>query len=203
MKKQTILKLLILAMTATCCGIEAFADTSAELVFRTSIPRAASIKLLSSRSIPSASPTTGIIDGTLCAVFELDSNDTDGGPDFVITAEAAHSSGNFNAYDGEGNILFTNETQLPSSTDVAEAFSRTGDNYNAILYPVTIDSPFTINFQASHVTYGNCYIVNLGGETEGTITHTVGPSPVAGTFSTTKDTAGTYKATVTITAIST
>ena len=52
-------------------------------------------------------------------------------------------------------------------------------------------------------TYDSCYKVNfLDDVAEGSIVHAIGGTPVANTYSIGEDTAGTYSATVYITAVS-
>ena len=83
--------------------------------------------------------------------------------------------------------------------------AKTGgsNNANVIAYPVTVSatSPLTANFDSGN-SKGSCYIIKINGGTEGTVTHTVGGTPISGTYSVGQDQAGTYQATVTFTAYS-
>ena len=83
--------------------------------------------------------------------------------------------------------------------------AKTGGSNNAkvIAYPVTVNatSPLTANFDSGN-SKGSCYIIKINGGTEGTVTHTVGGTPINGTYSVGQDQAGTYQATVTFTAYS-
>ena len=201
MRKEIITKILLTLIVAGF-SLEAYADTSANLVFKTSVPKASKIVKLSAGSPVTANPENGTITGTLSSVFELDSNDTENASEFVITSTVETSSGAVAAYDSEGNIAFTNSDALPTCSAVSNALSHSGDNPNVIVYPVTITtSPFTSTFRAGYKTYGNCYVINLNGETEGTVTHSINSTPVTGTFHRTKDTTGVYRATITISSV--
>ena len=201
MKREIITKLLITVLAITT-GLEVYADTEANLLFRTVVPKATRITKLTSGPSIVANPETGMISGTLQSVFELDSNDTEGTNEFVITASVDTSAGAVSAYDYWGNIAFTNTEALPTPTVVNEALTHTGDNPNVIVYPVTITaSPFKYKFQPGYKSYGYCYRIDLDGETEGTVTHAIDSNPIAGTFHSTKDTSGVYRATITITAV--
>ena len=201
MKREFITKLLLILLASTL-PTKVYADAQANLVFKTSVPKASKIIKLSSGSPVTANPETGIITGTLRSVFELDSNDTEDTNEFVITSSVETSSGAVCGYDYWGNIAFTNTEALPTTAQVNEALTHTGDNPNVIVYPVTVTaSPFTSTFQPGYLTYGYCYRINLNGETEGTVTHSIDPTPITGTFHKTKDTAGIYRATITITSV--
>ena len=201
MKKYIIAKLLMMMIVSTI-GTKVYADTQANLVFKTNVPKASKITKLTSSTPVNANPENGTISGTLSSVFELDSNDTEDTNEFVITSSVETSTGTVSAYDYWGNIAFTNSEALPTAVQVNEALTHTGENPNVIVYPVTITaSPFTSTFQPGYKTYGYCYRINLNGETEGTITHSINSTPVSGTFHKTKDTSGLYKTTVTITSV--
>ncbi len=201
MKKNIIIKLLTIILVSGI-GTSVYADTQANLVFKTNVPKATKIEKVSTSTPVYANPETGTISGTLSSIFELNSNDTENSNEFVITSSVETSTGTISAYDYWGNIAFTNSESLPTSVQVNEALTHTGDNPNVIVYPVTITaSPFTSTFQPGYKTFGYCYRINLNGETEGTITHSVNPTPVSGTFHKTKDTSGLYKTTITITSV--
>ena len=201
MKREIITKLLLIILSSTLVT-KVYADAQANLVFKTSVPKASKIIKLSSGSPVVANPENGTISGTLSSIFELDSNDTENTNEFVITSSVETSSGTISAYDYWGNIAFTNSEALPTASQVNEGLTHTGDNPNVIVYPVTITaSPFTSTFQPGYKTYGYCYRINLNGETEGTVTHSINSTPISGTFHRTKDTSGVYKATITITSV--
>ena len=204
MRKENLAKLLILTMFLSI-GMEAKADTQADLVFRTSVPKATAIRNLLKGAAPiTVNPETGALTGgTLAAEFQLDSNATDESQTFVMTSSVQTQSGNVSGYDSSGNLLFTNINNLPTSEDISDALSHGGYNRNVIVYPVTVttSSPLTSAFQAGHATYGNCYVININGAETGTVTQTVNASPVANTFHKTRDTAGTYQAVITLTAV--
>ena len=202
MRKEIITKLLILILAFS--GVEAYADTQADLLFRTTVPKATSIKKTNrSGSSVTVNPMTGVITGELTAEFELDSNIIGENQVFVMTSSVQTQSGNISGYDSQGNLLFTNISNLPTSADIAEALSHSGNNCNVIVYPVTVvtTSPLTSQYQTDYETYGNCYVINVNGGESGTVSQNVSSSPLANTFHNTRDTAGTYQAVITITAI--
>jgi len=203
MRKEIITKLLILSLLAFS-GVEAYADTQADLMFRTTVPRATSIKKTNRSASPvTVNPLTGVITGELTAEFELDSNIIGENQVFVMTSSVQTQSGNVSGYDSEGNLLFTNISNLPTSADISEALSHSGNNCNVIVYPVTVvtTSPLTSEYQTDYETYGNCYVINVNGGESGTVSQNVASSPIASTFHNTRDTAGTYQAVITITAV--
>ena len=204
MRKESLTKFLILMLIAGF-GTKAYADTQANLVFKTNVPRATSIKKMNrDASTITVNPSNGTLTGgDLAAVFELDSNVIDESQKFVMTATINTQSGIVPAYDSSGNLLFANTTNLPTESDVSEAMSHSGNNCNVIVYPVTVTttSPIENEFNAGHATYGNCYVIDINSAETGTVTQTVTPTPIANTYNNTRDTAGTYRATITITAV--
>ena len=201
---MNILKASILLLSSILIPLCAYADVQANLVFRTTVPTAVSISKKSPAQSISASPETGVLSSILQSVFELDTNDTDETSEFIMSSTLETSSGNVSAYDAYGNLLFGNIDVLPSEQDVSEAKLHTGNNNNVIVYPATVitSSPFTSEFKSSYKEYENCYVIYVNDGTEGTVTQSVSSTPIAGTFSKTKDTAGTYKAVITLSAVS-
>ena len=204
MKRENLTKILLVLLIAGF-SLQAYADTSADLVFKTYVPKATAIKKLLGGSAPiTVNPDNGnLIGGELKAEFELDTNVTDENQTFVMTSSIQTQDGNVSGYDGSGNLLFTNINNLPSSSDVSEALSHSGNNCNVIVYPVTVTttSPMTSEFQAGHSDYGNCYIINVNGLDTGKVTQSVNASPISNTYHQTRDTAGTYRAVITLTAV--
>ena len=207
MKKKNILKLLITTILIAICSTKANAAVEGKMLLLVEDPPTASITVDSSASTSSTSVTsieTGAI-GTLVTVFNLETNGTDENFDFVITSSITYDGGSESAYDSSGNILFvnTNASSMPDAAAVSQAKSRSGNNFNVISYPVTItqSSPFTSDYQANYKTYGNSYVIKVNGGTSGNVRHTVGPTPVSGTYSNVGDEKGTYQATITMSAV--
>lgn len=169
-------------------------------------PPTASISINSGSTTPSTSLTanTGVI-GPLQAAFDLSTNGTDDDFDFVITSSITYDGGSASAYDSNGNILFVNTAanSIPTATDVSNAKNGIRPNHNVISYPVTmiLDSPFISTFHTNYKTYGNSYVINVRDGTEGKVIHSIGSNPVENTYSPTGDAAGTYRATITMSAI--
>ena len=205
--KNNIIKNLIVLSIITICGTKAYADAEGSMLLMVENPPTASITIDNARSTTTTAITsadTGMI-GTFETVFNLETNGTDSDFDFVITSSITYNGGSESAYDSLGNILFTNTNAyaLPDYAAVSQAKSRSGNNHNVVSYPVTItpDSPFTSSYEPNYGTYGNSYVIRVNGGTSGSITHTVEPAPVSGTYSKTGDASGTYQATITMSAV--
>ena len=59
----------------------------------------------------------------------------------------------------------------------------------------------TVEYVPNTVQYGNCWQVRVNNGTEGTLTQTIGGTPIAGTFNVGHDSSGSYQAIVTFTAV--
>ena len=92
---------------------------------------------------------------------------------------------------------------MPTEGAVSNAISGVRGNKNVIAYPITITTSGDMDYEYSsgHATYGNCYKITLNGETEGRVTHSVGATPATNTYEYTYDAAGTYQATITLSAV--
>ena len=108
------------------------------------------------------------------------------------------------AYGQNGCILFGNILATPTMSAIEDAKTGGHNNANVIAYPVTVTttSPLTNSFEASNAQYGACYAIKVNGGKEGTVTHIVGGTPISGSYNVGQDQAGTYKATVTLSAVS-
>ena len=114
--------------------------------------------------------------------------------------------GEVSGYTENGALLFTNTTVLPTSSAVNNAKVGGKDNRNVIAYPITmnITDPMSVTYDSSRATDEGkgCYVIKINSANEGTLTQSVGGTPVANTYSIGQDEAGTYKATVYLTTVS-
>lgn len=211
MNKTNKLKLLILIIAAGLCSIEAYGDTEVEQMLQTSVQPAVAIsKSTGSIENGTINAETGVHTG-LRSVFTLQTNGTDDEYDFIVTSAVQTQAGSVSAYGMDGIILFGNETDLPTESAIEDAKIGGGNNKNVIAYPVTATittvnaaagDPMTVEFQQNHGIYGDCYVVKVNNNSEGSLEHLVGTTPVGKTYGIGQDAAGTYKATVTFTAVS-
>ena len=181
-----------------------YADTQAEQSLETAVqPAVAITKSENSIESTTVNPANGVHTG-LSPIFNLQTNGTDDDYDFIMTSRIETTSGVVSAYTNSGAILFANILTMPSVTDVANAKIGGNINKNVIAYPVNLSLtyPFTSQYQTNYGIYGDCYVIKVNSGTEGTITHTVGSTPVVDSYNISQDPAGTYKSTVTFTAFS-
>lgn len=204
MNKINKLKLLILIIAAGLCSIEAYGDTEVEQMLQTSVQPAVAISK-SDASIESGTinAETGVHTG-LKSVFTLQTNGTDDEYDFIVTSAIQTEAGNVSAYGTDGILLFGSITELPTEDAVSDAKMGGGNNKNIIAYHVTavITEPMTVEYQPSYGLYGDCYVVKVNNASEGILEHIVQTTPVGKTYMIGQDAAGTYKTTVTFTAVS-
>ena len=205
---KRVIKLLILMIIAMGFAPQANADTRARLRLLSSVLSSVSIqKEASSVESGTLNVTNGVVDNEMRSVFTLQTNLPDEDCDYIMTSSINTDGGSVSGYGYSGGptLLFTNSNHLPSGTDVSNAKAGSGTNKNVIAYPITVtlgNGNMSASFQQDYSTYGDCFVILVNGETNGTITQTLNPNPVAGTFNTTHDTAGSYTSTVTFTAIS-
>ena len=203
MKKVNLLKTLsIITLLALCAG-RSYADET-ELPQRLGAevdPTVSITKSMSSVETGTINVETGANSGVLC-VFNISTNGDDDDYDFYLSSTFPIDGEARSAYDGNGNIIFGNVSNPPSEAAVTNAIAGGTNNKNVIMYPVTVTvgNPMTVS-TTTHATYGNCYKVLLNGAQEGSLTHTVGAAPVTNTYILSQDASGTYRATVTLTAI--
>ena len=203
-----VIKLLILAIIAMGLAPQADAGTRTRVRLLSSVLSSVSIqKEASSVETGSLDVTTGVLSSPMTSVFTLQTNLTDDDCDYILTSSVNTDSGAVSGYGYAGGptLLFTNSSNLPSGTDVSNAKAGSGLNKNVIAYPISVtlgNGNMSVSYQQDYSTYGDCFVILVNGETNGTVTQTVGTNPVASTFRTTHDTAGNYTATVTFTAIS-
>ena len=184
---------------------KAFGDASVEQMLNTSVPPAVAIEKTASLENGSINPETGTHTG-LSASFKIQTNGTDEDYDFIVGAKINTMDGEVSGYTENGALLFTNTTVLPTSSAVNNAKVGGKDNRNVIAYPITmnITDPMSVTYDSSRTTDEGkgCYVIKINSANEGTLTQSVGGTPVANTYSIGQDEAGTYKATVYLTTVS-
>lgn len=193
-------------VTAVLSGTaRAFGDASVEQMLNTSVPPAVAIEKTASLENGSINPETGTHTG-LSASFKIQTNGTDEDYDFIVGAKINTMDGEVSGYTENGALLFTNTTVLPTSSAVNNAKVGGKDNRNVIAYPITmnITDPMSVTYDSSRATDEGkgCYVIKINSANEGTLTQSVGGTPVANTYSIGQDEAGTYKATVYLTTVS-
>jgi len=199
-------KLLILLATALIGGSAVYATPEEYLLLGVEASPTISIeKNAASYESDTVEVTTGRTSGNLKSVFTLQTNGTDDDYDIVITSTLETDGGEVSAYGlsgGHPTLLFGNMTNLPTGTDVTNAKTAGNFNRNVIAYPINliVSSPVTATYQQNYSTYGDCIVVRLNGSKATSVMQSVGANPVAGTYVVGQDTAGTYKAIVTMSA---
>lgn len=204
MKQINILKtIFVMTLLALCAG-KSYADgAEIEHMLHASVQPAVAIsKSASSQETGTINVTTGVNSGVV-SIFNISTNGTDGDYDFYLSSTFPINGESRSAYDGNGSIIFGNASNPPSESAVTNAIEHGTNNPNVILYPVTlnIENPMTVTATV-HADYGNCYKIELNNAQEGTLTHTVGTTPIVNTYILSQDSAGTYQATIMLTAIS-
>lgn len=206
MKRLDSRKILALLITAMLGITGAYADPEQDLILRTGVPATVSIeKNAASFESDTVNVETGRHSGNLKSVFTLQTNGTDEDYDFILSSSLESSGGTVSAYGlsgGNPTLLFGNIANLPSLADVTNAKAAGSSNCNVIAYPINliVTSPVTAQYKQNYSTYGDCVVVKLNGSKATSIMQMVNASPVAGTYVVGQDTAGTYKAVVTLTA---
>ena len=204
MKTRILSKLSIFLMTAAIAAGSSYGYSEAEQSIQTTVQPAVAIeKLSSSIENGTVNPQTGVHTG-LKSVFSLKTNGNDDDYDFIINSRIITEDGEVSAYGQNGSILFAHTLALPSQSAIEDAKIGGNNNKNVIAYPVSavVTTPMEVNYQSNFSNYGDCYVVKVNSATDGTVTHTVNPNPVSGTYNITQDQAGTYKSTVYFTAVS-
>lgn len=202
MKHNLLLKQLILVTAVLVGTVQAYGYADVEQSVSTDVQPAVAISKISSNESGTINPVNGVSTG-LSASFKLETNGTDEDYDFVVTSTLPTTDGEVSAYGQNGCLLFGNVTSLPTAAAVADAKVGGNNNRNVIAYPITmgITEPMSVDF-ANSTQYGDCWVVKVNTGNEGTLTQTVGQTPVVNTYSIGQDESGTYKATVTFTAFS-
>lgn len=199
---KLIFNTLILILVVLFSTQEAFSQASAGQMLRTSVQPAVAIEKISSVENGSISAAKGEISGSLSSSYKLQVNDGEN-YDFIIYATLLTATDTVSAFDKNGDLLFSNNTNLPTNSAVENARANIEGNANVIGYPfeITIDENMSLNFTTDK-TYSECYKVNLtNSATSGNLLQTISGAPTTNTYSLGEDLAGTYKATVYITAV--
>ena len=203
MKKQNLLKTLILVISVLFSTQQAFSQASAVQTFSTSVPPAVAINKLSSSNTGTIDPVSGEIIGNLTSSFNLEVNDGKT-YNFIVYSSMLTADGSVSAFDKNGNLVFGNTTHLPLSSAVANAKENIAGNANVIVYPfkLTTDTNMAQTF-GPDATYEKSYKVNFTEDVaEGSLIHSISGTPITNTYSIGEDTSGTYSTTVYITAVS-
>lgn len=204
MKTRTLSNLFIFLMTVVATTGVSYAYAEAEQSIQTTVQPSVSIEKTAS-SIETGS--VNALDGThtgLKSVFALKTNGDDGNYDFILSSRIKTTSGEVSAYGNNGQLLFAHTLTVPTESDIADAKAGGNNNKNVIAYPVnaTVNSPMTVGFYNNYGAYGDCYVVKVNASQDGTVTHSVGTTPVSGSYSIGQDQAGTYQSVVYFTAVS-
>lgn len=199
---KLLVNILILIMSVLFSAQEAYSQASTGQTLRTSVQPAVAIEKISSVETGNLSAITGEIFGSLSSTFNLQVNDGES-YDFIIYATLLTATDTVSAFDKNGDLLFSNNTNLPTNSAVENARANIEGNANVIGYPfeITLDENMSLNFTTDK-TYSECYKVNLtNSATSGNLLQTISGAPTTNTYSLGEDLAGTYKATVYITAV--
>lgn len=191
-------------MTAVITAGRSYGYAEAEQSIQTAVQPAVAIeKLSSSIETGTVNPQNGEHAG-LKSVFLIQTNGNDDDYDFVVTSRINTANGEVSAYGQNGCILFAHTLALPTQSAVDDAKSGGSNNRNVIAYPVSavITNPMEVSYQSNFGNHGDCYVVKVNSESNGTLTHAVNSIPVSGTYNITQDQAGTYKSVVYFTAVS-
>ena len=199
--RHNLLKSFILIL-ALVGATRAYGYAEVEQSVTTDVQPSVAISKTISQESGSIEPSTGVNTG-LNASFNIQTNGTDDDYDFIVGSTILSTDGEVSAYGQNGCLLFGNTISLPTASAINDARVGGNNNRNVIGYPVTmsITEPMSVDFTNS-TTYGECWVVKVNAASEGTLNQTIGQSPVAQTYSVGQDEAGTYRATVTFTAIS-
>lgn len=191
-----------------CTGAKVL-GAEAELLLGTEAPLSVSIeKTASSVEATTIDVATGVNNGSILqSVFTLQTNGTDDDYDLILSSAIQISGGATSGYANIGGktvLMFANIENLPTESDISNLRSSGTQNYNVIAYPIvmTTSSPMTSEYYADYSTYGECIVIKLNGATTGSVKQLVKATPLVNTYRIGHDTAGTYKAIVTFTAIS-
>ena len=205
MKKRNILTSLILITAVLTSTVKAFGYAKVGQQLKTDAQPAVAIEKVSSNDSGTINAETGV-HGGLNASFTLQTNGDDSSYDYILTALTPTSNGTTSAFtktSGKTGIVFVNVDHEPTLSDIENAKISGGNNANVITYPIemNITSPMTVEYVPVNSTYGACWVVRVNNANEGTLIQTIGGTPIGRTYKLGDDAAGTYRATITFTAI--
>lgn len=205
MKIRNILTSLILITAVLTGTVKAFGYAKVGQQLRTDAQPAVAIEKVSSNDSGTINAETGI-HGGLNASFTLQTNGDDSSYNYILTATTPTTNGTTSAFtktSGRTAIVFVNVDNEPTMSAIEDARAGGSNNANVITYPIdmSITSPMTAEYMPAHATYGACWIVRVNNANEGTLIQTIGGTPIGRTYTLGDDAAGTYRATITFTAI--
>lgn len=201
MKKQSLLTVLIIVTSVLLSTVKAFAYTEVGQTVILSAQPAVSVKKESAKESCVIEARYGTHDG-LSASFLLKTNGTDEDYDFIVGSNLTVGDSEYSGFTKNGNLVFANTNYTPTSDAIYDALQEGNQNPNVIVYPfnVVVEPPMTANF-GKHSLHGDCYLIKVNGQSEGTITKLVGGNPIADTYKLGDDLMGSYQAVVYITVV--
>lgn len=157
-------------------------------------------------------PLTGVLSNKLTAIYKVDTN-VSSSHDFAfimqvkVNTQAGLQNALANTASGAsiilGNIDPLHHPTLAAVNNLKTIPTSPLANANAISYPITATTTFPSVAIANLSTYGGlCFQLNVGLVQTGTISAAVATSAVPNSYSFTNDLAGTYQATVIMSAYS-
>lgn len=202
MKKQDLLTGLILVISVLISTVESYGYTEVGQTVQLAAQPAVSVKKVSAKESGFINAYNGSHEG-MNASFLLQTNGTDDDYDFIVNSTLTISEGTYSGFSKNGNLLFINTNARPTVEAVNDAIQEGSKNPNVIVYPfeVEVTSPMTAEY-GTHSTQGNCYMIKVNNQSEGTINQIVKGSAVTGTYNLGIDQAGPYQAVVYITTVS-
>lgn len=201
MKKHSLLTILILVTSVLASTVKAFGYTEVGQTVQLAVQPAVSVKKVSANESGIINAANGS-HGGMNASFLLQTNGTDDDYDFIVGSNLTIGEGTYSGLSKNGNLLFINMNAYPSADAINDAIREGNKNPNVIVYPfsVEVSSPMSADY-GTHSTQGNCYLIKINEQSEGTINQKVGGSAVPGTYNLGVDQAGPYQAVVYITAV--
>lgn len=202
--KRNILTSLILITAVLTSTVKVFGYAQVQQRLRTTAEPAVAIEKLSENNQGEINPELGT-HGGLNASFRITTNSDDSEYDYFLTAATptSVSTSAFADIGGVKSIVFVNVENEPSYQDIERAKMGNVLNQNCIAYPITIniESPMTVNYVPNNPFYGNIWQIRVNGGESATLSQVIGGTPITNTYNVGQDTAGTYQAVVTFTAI--
>ena len=201
MKKQSLLIVLIIVTSVLSSTAKAFAYTEVGQTILLSAQPAVSVKKVSAKESCTIKAQDGTHEG-LNASFLLQTNGTDEDYDFIVGSNLAVGESLYSGFTKNGNLIFVNMNTTPTSDAIYDAIQEGNQNPNVIVYPFSVSAtaPMTTSW-GTHSTHGDCYLIKVNEQSEGTITKSVGGTPIPGTYRLGNDLAGPYQAIVYITVV--
>ena len=189
-------------MAVQISTVKSYGTASVEQTLTTSVQPAVSITKTSANETGTITPANGSHSG-LNASFEIQTNGNDDNYYYIVEAKALSTSGEVSAFGSNRELVFGNVNELPTPTAIEHAREGIAGNDNAIAYytTMTITNPMTVRYESDYAEHENCWAINVNDTSVGTLNQQIGGTPVPNTYSKTCDMAGTYRVTVTLTAI--